>query len=170
MSDLPVDVIRSAKRKRTSQAYVSGGRVRVLIPAHLSAGEEAAIVAELVEKVTRKLSSRTIDLETRAREVAQKYSLPTPTRIVWSHRQNARWGSCSPEPGTIRISDRLADMPVWVLDWVLVHELAHLQVAGHGKAFKELVSRYELAERAEGYLIARNEDRAGWSPTSGPDD
>jgi hypothetical protein len=48
-------------------------------------------------------------------------------------------------------------MPGWVLDWVLVHELAHLEVANHGERFKMLVSRYELAERAEGYLIAKAE-------------
>jgi hypothetical protein len=157
MTDLPVDVIRSARRKRTSQAYATGGRVRVLIPAHLSASEEAAVVAELVRKVTRKLTTKTIDLESRAREVAQKYSLPTPTQVVWSERQNLRWGSCSPESGRIRISSRLAGMPGWVLDWVLVHELAHLEVPNHGAQFKALVNRYELRERAEGYLIAKSE-------------
>ncbi len=48
-------------------------------------------------------------------------------------------------------------MPEWVLDWVLVHELAHLAVPDHGDRFKALVSRYELGERAEGYLIAKSE-------------
>ncbi|MEX2324089.1 MAG: M48 family metallopeptidase [Acidimicrobiia bacterium] len=157
MTDLPVDVIRSKKRTRTSQAYVTGGRVRVLIPAHLSTDEEATVVAELVQKVTRKLDSQTVDLEQRAREVAKKYGLPTPTSIEWSQRQNRRWGSCSPQAGTIRISSRLAGVPGWVLDWVLVHELAHLEVADHGDRFKSLVSRYELGERAEGYLIAKGE-------------
>jgi predicted metal-dependent hydrolase len=157
MSDLPVDVTRSTRRKRTSQAYVVDGRVRVLVPAHLSADEEAAVVDELVQKVTRKLASQTVDLEERAREVARKYGLPTPARVEWSQRQNSRWGSCSPRDGTIRISSRLADSPGWVLDWVLVHELAHLEVSGHGERFETLVSRYELAERAEGYLIAKSE-------------
>ncbi|MEX0826263.1 MAG: M48 family metallopeptidase [Acidimicrobiia bacterium] len=155
MSDLPIDVIRSRKRTRTAQAYEANGRLRVLIPAHLSEDEEAAVVTELVGKVTRKLSQETVDLETRAREVANKYGLRAPTSIVWSERQNSRWGSCSPRNGTIRISSRLASMPGWVLDWVLVHELAHLEVANHGERFKSLVSRYEMAERAEGYLIAK---------------
>jgi hypothetical protein len=48
-------------------------------------------------------------------------------------------------------------MPHWVLDWVLVHELAHLEVSNHGERFKALVGRYPLAERAEGYLIAKSE-------------
>jgi predicted metal-dependent hydrolase len=157
MSDLPVDVIRSKRRKRTCQAYVVDGRVRVLVPAHLSTDEEATVVTELVQKVTRKLASQTVDVEGRAREVARRYGLPTPTRVEWSQRQNSRWGSCSPQDGTIRISSRLAGSPRWVLDWVLVHELAHLEVSDHGERFKTLVSRYELAERAEGYLIAKSE-------------
>jgi len=157
MIDLPVDVIRSKRRKRTSQAYETGGRVRVLIPAHLSHREEADVVAELVQKVASQIASRTVDLEERAHEVARKYDLPSPTRIEWSDRQKSRWGSCSPRDGTIRISSRLVRAPVWVLDWVLVHELAHLVVSDHGEHFKWLVSRYELAERAEGYLIAKSE-------------
>lgn len=157
MSDLPVDVIRSKRRTRTSQAYVVDGRVRVLVPAHLSTDDEAAVVSELVRKVTRKLDSEAVDLEQRAREVAKKYGLPLPARVEWSQRQNRRWGSCSPQAGTIRISSRLAGVPGWVLDWVLVHELAHLEVPNHGKQFKALVGRYELGERAEGYLIAKSE-------------
>jgi hypothetical protein len=49
-------------------------------------------------------------------------------------------------------------MPAWVLDWVLIHELAHLEVPDHGPRFKSLVDRYELAERATGYLMARSEE------------
>ncbi len=58
------------------------------------------------------------------------------------------------------MSNRLAAMPGWVLDWVLVHELAHLEVANHGPRFQVLVGRYELAERAKGYLMAKGEERA----------
>jgi hypothetical protein len=66
-----------------------------------------------------------------------------------------RWGSCTPDEGRIRISNRLTSVPIWVLDSVLVHELAHLQVEDHGPGFDELVNRYELSERAKGYLIAK---------------
>jgi hypothetical protein len=63
-----------------------------------------------------------------------------------------RWGSCTPANRTIRISSRLKQMPEWVLDYVLVHELAHLLVAAHDASFWALVDRYERTERARGYL------------------
>jgi predicted metal-dependent hydrolase len=52
----------------------------------------------------------------------------------------------------IRLSHRLRPMPVWVLDYVLVHELAHLVEPTHSTAFWRLVARYPDAERAKGFL------------------
>ena len=42
----------------------------------------------------------------------------------------------------------------YLSDAVIIHELAHLRVSGHGPDFQALVSRYPLAERATGYLMA----------------
>jgi predicted metal-dependent hydrolase len=44
------------------------------------------------------------------------------------------------------------DMPAWVVDYVLLHELAHLLEAGHNRRFWQWVDRYPRAERAKGYL------------------
>jgi len=157
MTALPVDVVRSKRRKRTIQAYVVDGRVRVLVPAGLPLDEETRLVDSMVARVTRRFTSTTVDLDARARQLARRYDLPVPTTVEWSDRQLTRWGSCTPSDGKIRLSNRLAAMPGWVLDWVLVHELAHLVVSDHGERFKALVARYELGERAEGYLIAKSE-------------
>jgi hypothetical protein len=157
MSDFPIDVIRSERRKRTMQASLRGGRIKVMVPAGLHPDEESRVVAELADRVRRKARSGNVDLTDRARRLAQRYGLQTPAEIVWSQRQMSRWGSCSPENGRIRISSRLTFMPGWVLDSVLVHELAHLEVAGHGPDFQELIARYELSERAKGYLMAHSE-------------
>lgn len=159
MTDLPIEVIRSKRRKRTVQAYVAEGRLRVMVPDGLSPEEEARLIGRITGKMGRKLSSAGVDLGRRATELAAEYGLPTPAGIEWSDRQMRRWGSCSPGEGRIRISNRLASMPGWVLDWVIVHELAHLEVSDHGSRFKELAYRYELAERATGYLLAKSEER-----------
>lgn len=157
MRALSVEVVRSKKRKKTAQAYIVDGRLRVLIPAGLEPTDEAGLVADLVRKTTRRISSAGVDLGARAAELAKRYGLPEPEAIEWSNRQLRRWGSCTVSEGRIRISDRLASMPEWVLDWVIIHELAHLAVPDHGPQFQEIVSQYHLGERAEGYLIARSE-------------
>jgi predicted metal-dependent hydrolase len=81
--------------------------------------------------------------------------LPAPDSIRWVTNQEGRWGSCTPTDRTIRISSRLVGEPGWVLDYVIVHELAHLVVQGHDRAFWDLVERYPRTERARGFLIAR---------------
>ena len=64
------------------------------------------------------------------------------------------WGSCTFTDGAIRIARRAASLPEWVVDYLLVHELAHLVHSDHGAEFHELENRYPLAERAKGYLLA----------------
>ena len=101
-------------------------------------------------------SRPTGSISRRARALARRHDLPLPVRVEWSDRQQARWGSCDPADGVIRVSRRLAAFPIWVLDYVLVHELAHLAVADHGPRFQALVARYPAAERAVGFLIAKD--------------
>lgn len=160
MTDLPIEVIRSKRRKRTVQASVSDGKLQVRVPDGLDPEEEERLVTKISDRVLRKMSSEGIDLTRRARELADRYDLPKPASVEWSNRQTKRWGSFTPgNGGHIRISDRLVSVPGWVLDFVLIHELAHLEVDDHGPRFRALVNRYELAERAKGYLIAKGEGR-----------
>jgi hypothetical protein len=160
MTDLPIEVIRSKRRKRTVQASVSDGKLQVRVPDGLDPEEEERLVTKISDRVLRKVSSEGMELMRRARELADRYDLPKPATVEWSSRQTKRWGSCTPvNGGHIRISDRLASVPGWVLDSVLIHELAHLEVDDHGPRFRALVNRYELAERAKGYLIAKGEGR-----------
>ncbi len=72
--------------------------------------------------------------------------------MSWVGNQQHRWGSCTITTGAIRISERVRDMPAWVVDYVLVHELAHLIEADHSARFWSLVAAYPHTERARGYL------------------
>lgn len=160
MDDIPIEVIRSSRRQRTVQAAMSDGRLEVRVPEGLDPVEEASLVESVTRRALRKLTSAQVDLTGRARRLARRYDLPQPETVEWSSRQSKRWGSCKPDSSRILISDRLASMPGWVLDSVLVHELAHLEAADHGPRFQALVDRYELTERATGYLIAVSESRS----------
>ncbi|MDH3247576.1 MAG: M48 family metallopeptidase [Acidimicrobiia bacterium] len=151
---LPVEIIRSPRRKKTVQARVTNGTIVVRVPAGLGRAEETRVIDSIVRKVSRKIGAGDIDLSARARRLARRFGLPEPTSISWSERQNTRWGSCTASDGSIRISSRLETVPAFVLDFVIVHELAHLRVAGHGPDFQALVQGYPEAERATGYLMA----------------
>jgi predicted metal-dependent hydrolase len=161
---MKVEVIRSAKRRRTVQAREVGGVLRVSIPATMTRADEERWVAEMVRRMERRRTTGTIDIERRAGALAARYGLPLPASIRWVDNQVWRWGSCTPDDGSVRISSRLAREPGWVLDYVIVHELAHLEVPGHTAAFWSLVGRFPLAERARGFLIAR-----GMEPAAGED-
>jgi hypothetical protein len=117
------------------------------------------VVDKLLQRWQRRQQKSTLDyavLERRARELNRQYfggKLQWQS-IRWVSNQNSRHGSCTPSQGTIRISHRLAAMPAFVRDYVLVHELAHLLEPNHGPRFWRLVSQYPRTERARGYLMA----------------
>jgi predicted metal-dependent hydrolase len=150
-----VEVIRSPRRRKTVQARRVNGVVRVTIPATMTRAEEERWVAEMLRRLERSTGVDGVDLEERAAKLADRYELPRPTSIRWVDNQELRWGSCTPVDGSIRISSKLLAEPAWVLDYVIVHELAHLVVPGHSRTFWGLVDRYPRAERARGWLMAR---------------
>ncbi|MDG1409666.1 MAG: M48 family metallopeptidase [Acidimicrobiales bacterium] len=150
----PVEVIRSDKRNKTVSAKVIDGVIRVRIPAWMTTADEAHFVDGVVERIERERRSAAVNLDGRARTLAHEFALPEPESITWSKVQRQRWGSCTIDSRDIRISDRLVDVPPWVLDYVIIHELAHLLVPHHGPEFDAIVDRYPLAERATGYLLA----------------
>ena len=155
-----VEVRRSERRRRTVSAYRDGERVVVLIPDQFSRAEEREWVDRMLERLAaRDQRARPTDSElgARAARLAQRYlpghpAAARPASVRWVSNQNGRWGSCTPADRSIRISDRIMDMPDWVIDYVLLHELAHLVVPSHSPAFWALVARYPKAERARGYL------------------
>ncbi len=159
-----VEVVRSARRRKTVQAREVGGVLRVSIPATMTKVDEEHWVREMVRRMQQRGSLRTLDIERRAGVLARRYGLREPASVQWSESQVWRWGSCTPSAGTVRISSRLATEPGWVLDYVLIHELAHLEIPRHDKRFWAIVNRYPLTERARGFLIAR-----GLEPASATD-
>ena len=158
-----VEVRRSSRRTRTVTAYRERDTIVVLIPQRMSKADEQSFVKDMVERVLaremRASAPRGDDaLATRARELAAIYLAPAldhapePTAVSWVTNQQQRWGSCTPSTGVIRLSHRLRPLPAWVVDYVLLHELAHLVEPTHSEHFWSLVGRYPAAEKAKGYL------------------
>ncbi len=115
-----------------------------------------------IERMARRLDRRRArsgdeDLDRRARRLADRYFggqlVPESTR--WSDNMTTRWGSCTIDSGAVRLSSKLREFPAWVVDYVMVHEMAHLRYRSHGPRFWALVNRYQLTERARGFLIAK---------------
>jgi len=155
----PVEIIRSAQRQKTVSARLQDGTLVVRAPAHISDAELAEVVEKLKQRMVRRVErapESDVELEQRARELNHKYF---GGKLKWRSiryvtNQNSRFGSCTPEDGTIRISHRVASYPPFVRDYVVMHEIAHLVEANHGRRFWKLVNRYPLTERARGYLMA----------------
>ena len=128
-----------------------------MMPAGLTDDEEQEWIATVLERLARREQRRHPSddaLFGRARELSARYldGRVAPLSVRWVSNQHSRWGSCTPDDGTIRLSVQLRGMPGWVVDYVLVHELAHLLEPGHGPEFWKLVNRYPKTERARGYL------------------
>ena len=170
-----VEVRRSRRRRRTVSAYREGGRTVVLIPASFSAAEEQTWVERMLVRLDagdRRREATDATLAARAAQLSARYlgGHARPTSVRWVSTMGRRWASCTPAEGTIRVSDRLRDVPEHVLDYVLLHELAHLLVPGHGPAFWRLLASYPRLERARGFLdgLAHAEGLPPPGPTTTP--
>jgi predicted metal-dependent hydrolase len=157
-SALPeVEIRRSARRRRTASAHREGDRVVVSVPARMSRAEVAEMVDDLVKRVIAKEAGSTPSdhqLQERAMRLSARYlgGRAVPASVRWVDTMNARWASCTPLDRSIRLSRRLCSLPEYVVDYVLLHELTHLLVPGHGPAFWAELVGYEKLERARGYL------------------
>jgi predicted metal-dependent hydrolase len=152
-----IEVRRSRQRRRTVSAYREGGRTIVLIPARFSADEERTWVDAMILRLAagdKRRRPSDEQLLARSADLSRRFlgALAKPVSIAWVTNQSSRWGSCTPADGTIRISARVKGMPSWVLDYVILHELAHLLQPGHGGEFWSLLETYPRTERARGYL------------------
>jgi predicted metal-dependent hydrolase len=170
--DPEIRIIRSERRRKSVSArLLDGGSVmEVSAPVGMADAELGPIIDSLKGRLLRhKERVETADDGALARRAAELNRQYFGGKLRWREiryvdNQQRRYGSCTPATGTIRVSHRLATMPVWVRDYVIVHELAHLLEANHGPRFWKLVNRYPKVERARGYLICLGLEAEGDEP------
>ena len=157
---MKVEIKRSKRRKSTVSARLEGELLIVQAPHSMPEPELKAIIDKLGARLEKRRARRELnssrDLLVRAQELNKAY-FKGHLRIAsleYVTNQDKRFGSCSPRTGRIRISHRLATVPPWVRDYVLLHEMTHLVHPNHGKRFWAALNKYPLAERARGYLMA----------------
>jgi predicted metal-dependent hydrolase len=156
-----IEVRRSKRRRRTVSAYREGDRTIVLLPARMTRAEEKHWIDEMLARLEaqdRRARPSEKKLLARAQRLSTKYlrHKVSPASVKWVDNQKTRWGSCTIDDKSIRLSTRLQGMPEWVVDYVLLHELAHLIEPSHDERFWRLLDDYPLTERARGFLD-------GWS-------
>jgi predicted metal-dependent hydrolase len=156
-------------------AYRDGDTVVVLMPASIPRADEQQWVDAMVARLDRQERRRRptdAALMARAAVLARRHlpaELPAYT-VRWVTNQNARWGSCTPSDRTIRLSHRLQGMPQYVIDYVLLHELAHLLVPDHSPRFHALVDAYPQAQKASGFLDGWSAAQRGGTGAAAADD
>lgn len=154
-----VEVRRSRRRTRTVSAYRdhATNAIIVLVPARLTRTQQDQWVRTMVDRVlTSERRRRPSDeqLLARANRLSARYldGKAVPASVNWVDNQRSRWGSCTMADRTIRVSKRVRGLPGYVLDYVLLHELAHLIVPAHDAAFWRLLEAYPHTDRARGFL------------------
>ena len=152
---LEQQLLRQALRPRRPETWTAGTeiffrgeRVRLERGANGEAGlvrlgSEAVPVADatgdlrpIIERHLRRLAAR--ELPVRVLELAALHHLPVQRVTV--RNQRSRWGSCS-RRGTISLNWRLVQIPGFVRDYLVLHELAHLKEMNHSSSFWSEVAR-----------------------------
>lgn len=159
-----IEVVRSARRRRTVQAQpLDDGRVRLLVPATSSQADVWNYIEKLLPKVQARRARKEATLRQvtsddflggRAAQLRAQYlpECPEPASVRWVSNQKQQWGSATPAQLSIRISDVLQGAPIYALDAVLFHELCHLIEANHSPRFRALEARYPQLEKARAFL------------------
>lgn len=162
----PIVVRRTARRKTGLAAFWENGQAVIAVPARLSIEDEQYWVPHMAAKLEQRkqneagLAGRRHTPASDDALLQRSHSLSAqflgaravPDSVRWVNNQNDRWGSATPARRTIRISHHVQGMPDWVLDYVLLHELAHLIHPNHSAAFWAELAGYPKLDEAKAFL------------------
>jgi predicted metal-dependent hydrolase len=139
-------------------ARLRSGVLELLVPDWMPHVERERWAEEMRKRLAKRMERARPSDDRLAARARSLNDLHFGGRLRWSSigfaTMSHLWGSCTYTTGAIRIAARAASLPDWVIDYLVVHEMAHLEHSDHGAAFHEMENRYPLTERARGYLMA----------------
>lgn len=153
---LELEVVR--KRVKNVNARLRGSILSVSAPHGISGRELDQLIRRLARRLVRRARATEVNRDqaaaTLARKVAARFADPPEVAEVrFTTATQVRWGSYSRRTGVVRLNAALRQMPRWVLEAVLAHELAHTVHPDHSPAFWKLLrSVCPETERARTFL------------------
>lgn len=129
--DHDVHVVPAIGRRRSR---IVRGAGRIVVERSIS---DKRSVAQMLEAWLRAYAREVIAERVGRRAV----DMDLEVQRITIRDQRTRWGSAS-HNGTLSFSWRLVMSPPGIIDYVVVHELAHLRHSGHGRRFWQLVNRH----------------------------
>ena len=162
---LALEVVR--KRVKNVNARLRGSTLSVSAPHGIPGRELDELIRRLAGRLVRRARAAEVNTDeaaaTMARKVAARFADPPEiAEVRFTTATQARWGSYSRRTGIVRLSAALRQMPPWVLEAVLAHELAHTVHLDHSPAFWELLrSVCPETDRARAFL-----DGVSWLASS----
>jgi predicted metal-dependent hydrolase len=146
------------KRVRNVNVRLVGEELRVSAPHHVPRDELEEIVTGLARRLVRRARAEVVNSDEAAlavlRRVADRFPEPPPvTEVRFVTNQRARWGSYSERTGVVRLNAALCQLPRWVLEAVVAHELAHSFYPDHSPKFWNLLRQVcPNTDRAQAFL------------------
>lgn len=161
-------IVLERKRVRHINARLRKETLFISAPLHATRQLLEQVIPDLARRLVRRVHARKVNAEEDAVALVQRVAARFPNRPEVAHvefvtTQMSRWGSYSSRTRTIRLHAALRDMPRWVLEAVVAHELAHVVLLHHGPEFWALLRSVDPdVDKADGFLagvswLARNE-------------
>jgi len=151
-------LIVERKRVKNINARLRESTLSVSAPLNTPQATLDQAILELARRLIRRAHAHQVNAEEDALALATAVPARFPNKpevaaVQFVTTQEARWGSYSARTRTIRLHAALREMPRWVLEAVVAHELAHVTHMDHSPAFWALLRRVcPATDRARAFL------------------
>ena len=120
-------LLEVVEQDAASRVLLTHGRLRLVVRPGADVHTREATVAAWYRQILRAAAAPLIE--------AWQPRLGVAVRGLSIQRMKTKWGSCNPTAGTIRLNTELAKKPRECLEYLVVHEMAHLLEPTHGQRF-----------------------------------